>query len=146
MPTAHLSLKERRRRRSGRRVQEVIDHHRLEHVQLQVSGGAADVETVVVAQIPAATMVMASHWVGLTFRHDRRAGLVVRDVQFADAAARVEASRRMSLAISSGNKRLFQAPWASTIASCAASASNLFSAVTNGRPVSFTMCFATLTS
>ena len=41
---------------------------------------------------------------------------------------------------------VFSAPWASTIASCAASASNLFSAVTKGNPVSAAICFATLTS
>ena len=38
---------------------------------------------------------------------------------------------------------VFSAPCASTIASCAANASNLFSAVTNGKPVSWAICFAT---
>ena len=41
---------------------------------------------------------------------------------------------------------VFKAPWASTIASCAANASNLFSAVTKGKPVSVAICFATTTS
>ena len=38
---------------------------------------------------------------------------------------------------------VFKAPCASTIASCAANASNLFYAVTNGSPVSFAIFFAT---
>ena len=47
-----------------------------------------------------------------------------------------EASQRTSLAILvSDAASVFSAPWAKTIASCAASASNLFGAETNGRPV-----------
>ena len=46
-----------------------------------------------------------------------------------------EASQRTSLAILvSDAASVFSAPCAKTIASCAASASNLFGAVTNGRP------------
>ena len=38
---------------------------------------------------------------------------------------------------------VFKAPCASTMASCAANASNLFSAVTKGNPVRLAICFAT---
>ena len=41
---------------------------------------------------------------------------------------------------------VFNAPCDSTIASCAANASNLFSAVTKGKPVKFAMCFATFSA
>ena len=48
-----------------------------------------------------------------------------------------EASQRTSLAIFiSDAASVFSAPWANTSASCAASASNLLGAVTNGWPVS----------
>ena len=40
---------------------------------------------------------------------------------------------------------VFKAPCASTIASCAANASNLFSAVIKGRPVNWAICLATFT-
>ena len=53
----------------------------------------------------------------------------------------------MSLAILFNEHAItFRVPDASTIASCAASASNLFGAVTNGRPVSVAMRFAISTS
>jgi hypothetical protein len=56
-------------------------------------------------------------------------------------------SMRMSLAIFIRlTATVFNAPCASTMASCAASASNLFSAVIKGRPVSFAMCFATFSA
>ena len=54
---------------------------------------------------------------------------------------------RTSLAILfSDTASCFSAPWLSTMASCAAKASNLLSAVTNGCPVEAAMCWATSTS
>ena len=56
-----------------------------------------------------------------------------------------EASQRTSLAIfMSAAASVRTAPWALTSASCAARASNLFGAVTNGIPVSFAISAATL--
>jgi hypothetical protein len=47
-------------------LQEVVDHHRLEHVQLEIALAAADADGHVVAHDLAQTMVSASHCVGLT--------------------------------------------------------------------------------
>ena len=69
-------------------------------------------------------------------RHDRAAGLVLRQLELAEAAARAGAQSRMSLAIFIRlAASTLSAPCSSTMASWLASASNLLGAVTNGRPV-----------
>ena len=83
-------------------------------------------------------MVSASHWVGLTLP-----GMIELPGSFSGSRSSPspergpEPSQRMSLAIFiSAAASVFRAPDASTIASCAASASNLLGALTNGSPVS----------
>ena len=60
----------------------------------------------------------------------------MRDLADAGARARRPASARRWRSSSAQAARVFSAPWASTSASCAASASNLLGAVTKGSPVS----------
>ena len=86
----------------------------------------------------AQTMVSASHWVGLTLP-----GMIDEPGSFSGSRSSPkpqrgpEPSRRMSLAILLRlTATTLSAPDSSTSASCAASASNLLGAVTNGRPVS----------
>mmetsp|Transcript_26462 Transcript_26462/g.67199 ORF Transcript_26462/g.67199 Transcript_26462/m.67199 type:complete len:284 (+) Transcript_26462:565-1416(+) len=87
------------------------------------------------------TIVSASHCVGLTLP-----GMIDEPGSFSGKESSPSPQRgplprkRRSLAILfSEQASTLSAPDASTIASCAASASNLFGAVTNGRPVSFAM-------
>ena len=82
-------------------------------------------------------MVIASHWVGLTLP-----GMIDEPGSFSGKTSSPspqrgpEPSSRMSLAIFISEQAMtLSAPDISTIASCAASASNLFSAVTKGRLV-----------
>jgi hypothetical protein len=82
-------------------------------------------------------MVMASHWVGLTLP-----GMIDDPGSFSGRRSSPkpqrgpEPSRRMSLAILVRlTASTLSAPDSSTEASSVASASNLFSALTNGRPV-----------
>ena len=84
------------------------------------------------------TMVSASPWVGLTLP-----GMIEEPGSFSGRISSPrpergpEPSRRMSLAIlNSPAATEVSAPCANTIASCEASASNLFGALTKGRPVS----------
>ncbi len=92
----------------------------------------------------AQTMVMASHWVGLTLPGimddpGSFSGRIISPMPHRGPEPR----RRMSLAIFIIDVAMvFKTPDTSTIASCAAKASNLFSAVTNGRPVTFATFFA----
>lgn len=96
----------------------------------------------------AATMVRASHWVGLTFP-----GMIELPGSFSGRLSSPSPHRgpdpryRMSLAIFMKEQaRTLRAPEASTIASCAARASNLLGAVRKGRPVILEISSATLTS
>ena len=120
-------------------LQEVVDDQRLEDVELEVARRAADVDRDVVADHLAHSIVSASHCVGLTLP-----GMIelpgsfsgMRDLAepAARPARRASARRWRS---SSATRRASSARRARcTSASCAASASNLFGAVTNGRPVS----------
>ena len=86
----------------------------------------------------AQTMVIASDCVGFTLP-----GMIEEPGSFSGIVISPrpergpEASQRTSLAIfMSAAASVLSAPWAATSASCAASASNLLGAVTNGRPVS----------
>ena len=95
-----------------------------------------------------ATMVIASHCVGLTLpgMMDEPGSLAGR-ISSPRPQRGPEASQRMSLAIFiSEQASVFSAPLASTMASCVASASNLFSAVRNGRAVSSAILAATCTA
>ena len=94
------------------------------------------------------TWVSASHWVGLTLP-----GMIEEPGSFSgsDSSPRPERgpepSRRMSLAIlNSDAATVLIAPWLNTIASCAASASNLLGAVVNGSPVIAAMRSATISA
>ena len=80
------------------------------------------------------TWVSASHWVGLTLP-----GMIDEPGSFSGSDSSPspergpEPSKRMSLAIlNSAAATVLSAPWQNTIASCAASASNLLGAVVNG--------------
>jgi hypothetical protein len=96
----------------------------------------------------AQTMVKASHCVGLTLP-----GMMEEPGSFAGRMISPipergpEPSRRISLAIFIRlTATVFMAPEVSTMASWAARASNLFSAVTNGSSVMLATCFANSTS
>ena len=92
-----------------------------------------------------ATMVSASAWVGLTLPGMMElpgslGGMVSSPMPLRGP----EASQRTSLAtFISAPATVFRAPLAVTTASCAASASNLLGAVTNGQPVSPAITSAT---
>ena len=93
----------------------------------------------------AQTLVIASHWVGLTLP-----GMIEEPGSFSgsDSSPRPERgpepSRRMSLAILNRlAATVLMAPWEKTMASWAASASNLLGAVVNFMPVSAAMRSAT---
>ena len=93
-------------------------------------------------------MVSASHWVGLTLP-----GMIDEPGSFSgsDSSPRPERGpeprRRMSLAIlNSEAATVLMAPWLKTIASCAASASNLLGAEVKGRPVIAAIRSATLSA
>ncbi len=90
-------------------------------------------------------MVSASHWVGLTLP-----GMIDEPGSFSgsDSSPRPERGpeprKRMSLAIlNSDAATVLIAPWLITMASCAASASNLFGALVNFMPVMAAMRSAT---
>ena len=93
----------------------------------------------------ATIIVNASHCVGFTFPGiiedpGSLSGIKISPIPLLGP----EESIRISFAIFIKlTATVFSAPCASTIASCAANASNLFSAVMNGKPVSFAICFAT---
>src|SRR6201996_7580478 len=96
----------------------------------------------------AQTMVMASHWVGLTLP-----GMMDEPGSFSgrDNSPRPERGpeprRRMSLAILNRlAATVLMAPWLNTMASWAASASNLLGAVVNAMPVILAICSATILS
>lgn len=96
----------------------------------------------------AATIVKASHWVGFTFP-----GMMLDPGSFSGKLSSPspqrgpEPRKRMSFAIfMNETARTLSAPEASTIASCAASASNLLGAVWKVRPVILEISSATLTS
>ena len=84
------------------------------------------------------TMVNASHWVGLTFPGiiELPGSLAGREISPIPQRGPL-ANKRMLLAMCIRlTANLFKLPLISTIASCALNASNLFSAVTKGWPVS----------
>src|SRR5207344_1408126 len=94
------------------------------------------------------TMVMASHWVGLTLP-----GMIDEPGSFSGRASSPrpergpEPRKRMSLAIlNSEAATVLIAPWLKTMASWAASASNLLGAVLNGMCVMRAMQSATIWS
>ena len=96
----------------------------------------------------AQTWVRASHWVGLTLP-----GMIDEPGSFSGRISSPspqrgpEPSSRMSFAIlNSDAATVFSEPEISTMASCAASASNLFGAVTKGRPVTSAIFAATSVS
>mmetsp|Transcript_18810 Transcript_18810/g.65281 ORF Transcript_18810/g.65281 Transcript_18810/m.65281 type:complete len:213 (+) Transcript_18810:174-812(+) len=96
----------------------------------------------------AATMLTASHCVGFTLP-----GMIDDPGSFAGSESSPKPQRgpeprsRRSLAILFREQAtVFSEPWASTTASWAASASNLFSAVSNDEPVSAAIKAATATS
>src|SRR6476659_8290663 len=91
------------------------------------------------------TWVIASHWVGLTLP-----GMIDEPGSFSGSINSPrpergpEPRRRMSLAIlKSDAATVLMAPWLKTMASWAASASNLFGAEVKGRPVIAAMRSAT---
>ena len=95
-----------------------------------------------------ADLVSASHWVGLTLP-----GMIEEPGSFSgsDSSPRPERGpeprKRMSLAIlNSEAATVLMAPWLITMASWAASASNLLGAVVNGRPVMAAMRSATFSA
>ena len=93
----------------------------------------------------AQTIVIASHCVGFTFPgiiEDPGSfdGIMISPIPLLGP----EANKRMSLAILFIETAIcFNAPCDSTIASCAAKASNLFSALTKGSSVKFAIFSAT---
>ena len=93
----------------------------------------------------AATMVSASGCVGFTFpgmmdEPGSLSGMTISPMPLRGPLL----SMRMSLPIFIRlTARRRKAPLSSTMASCAARASNLFGAVTKGRPVSSAICLAT---
>ena len=98
---------------------------------------AGEGERGVVAEDLRADLVIASHWVGLTLP-----GMIEEPGSFSGSASSPspergpEPRKRMSLAIlNSEAATVLMAPWANTMASWAASASNLLGAVVKGRPV-----------
>ena len=137
MPTTQLSVKLRGGvGQQADRLQHVVDDHRLENVELEWPLAPAIVTATLLPMTCAHTMVMASAWVGLTLP-----GMIDEPGSFSGRMNSPKPERGPSRA---GGCRwrscqrtasTLSAPLASTIASCAASASNLFGAVTNGRPV-----------
>jgi hypothetical protein len=119
------------------RVAEVVDEDRLADVQLEVAARAGDATATSLPKTWTATMIIASHWVGLTLPGMiELPGLVLGQVQLAETRTRsrtepadVVGDLEVRLAAS-----VLRAPWAKTSASCAARAANLFGAVTKGFP------------
>ena len=111
---------------------------RLEDVELEMAvAGAATVTATLLPMTWQQTMVSASDWVGLTLP-----GMIELPGSFSGSLSSPkpqrgpEPSSRMSLAIFIRlAASTLSAPCSSTMASWAASASNLLGAVTNGRPV-----------
>jgi hypothetical protein len=82
------------------RLEHVVDDHRLEDVELEVAVGAGDPTATSLPITCAQTIVMASHWVGLTLPGMiERAGLVLGQSSSPRPQRGPEASQRMSLAI-----------------------------------------------
>jgi hypothetical protein len=79
--------------------------------------------------------------------HDRGAGLVLRQGQFAQTRARAGAKEADVVGdLEQRRGAALMAPCENTIASWAASASNLLGAVTNGSPVIAATCAATFSA
>ena len=111
----------------------------LEPLELEMAGGGVSC---------AQTIVSASHCVGLTLP-----GMIELPGSFSGSwisprplRGPEPRSRRSLATLLSAQAAVFSAPDASTMASWAASAANLFGAVSNGRPVSSAMSFAMATS
>ena len=90
MPARSARRSCRSRRPAGGALQEIVDDHRLEDVQLEVAGSAAEVDRDVVARSPGQHSMVSAFALGRVdlARHDRAARLVLRDAELADAAAR----------------------------------------------------------
>ena len=137
MPTTQLSVKLTAASASRRAdCQEVVGHHRVEHVQLEMPAGAGERDGGVIAEHLRAhhRQRFALRRVHLA-RHDRRARLVFRQHQLAEARARagaqeadvvgdLEQRRRHRV-----DARRARTPWRRA----PASASNLFGARDEGQ-------------
>ena len=93
----------------------------------------------------AAIIVNASHWVGFTLPGmiedpGSLSGINNSPIPLLGPLLNILTSFAIFIKLTA---TVFNAPCASTIASWAAKASNLFSAVTNGNPVKLAICFAT---
>ena len=93
----------------------------------------------------AATIVMASHCVGFTLpgmidEPGSLSGIWISPIPLRGPEDNIRISFAIFIRLTA---TVLSAPCDSTMASCAASASNLFSAVMNGKPVKSAMCLAT---
>ena len=91
------------------------------------------------------TIVIASHWVGFTFPGMMDDPGSLAGIKISPMPERGPlANQRISLAILNNDpETVFNALDNSTMLSCPPNASNLFSAVLNGRPVKLEISFAT---
>ena len=95
MPTTQLSVKETRRvGHQAHRLQEIVGHHRIVDVELEMALAAGERDRGVVAEDLHADLRqrLALGRVDLA-RHDRGAGLVLRQRQLAEARARARAEQ-----------------------------------------------------
>lgn len=117
-------------------LQEVVGDDGHIDVQLEIARRARHTDGNVVAEHLAAHHRHRFALGRVDFaRHNGRTRFVFGDFDFAQAAARPLASQRMSLAILFRlAASVFNAPEAATAASRPPKASNLFGALTNGRP------------
>src|SRR6266436_5552128 len=94
------------------------------------------------------TIVMASHWVGLTLPGIMdEPGSFAGKINSPKPQRGPEPNQRTSLAIFiNAHARVFNAPLANTNASCAANAANLFGALTNGNLVNSAIFAAVFTA
>ena len=93
----------------------------------------------------AAIIVNASDWVGFTLPGMMEdpgslSGIKISPIPLLGPDESIRTSLAIFIKLTA---TVFNAPCDSTMASCAASASNLFSAVIKGRPVKVAICFAT---
>ena len=93
----------------------------------------------------AAIIVKASDWVGFTLpgmmeEPGSLSGIKISPIPLLGPDESIRTSLAIFIKLTA---TVFNAPCDSTMASCAASASNLFSAVIKGRPVKVAICFAT---
>ncbi len=130
-------------------MQKIINHHRFKNIQFKMTCCTADINGNIIAQNLCSDHRKGFALRGVYFaRHNRRTRFIIRNKK---SSAMMplrgpddRACHRISLAIFIKlTATVFNAPCASTIASCAASASNLFSAVIKGKPVNSAICFAT---